>query len=90
MKSNAKIEDQNRASTTKKKKRYNCEFCDRSYKYDTGYYKHVKNCISKDKVINNKLLNMVVECHKDQRELCNEIIKLKGENKIIKLLDFLY
>ncbi len=85
----AKIENQNQASIIKKKNKYICEFCDRSYKYDTGYYKHVKKCLGKS-MSQNKLLDLVVETQtqllesqSQTRELCNEIIKLKDTSKII-------
>lgn len=82
-------ENQNRPSIPKKKNKYICEFCDRSYKYDTGYYKHVKKCLGKS-MSQNKLLDLVVETQtqllesqEQTRELCNEIIKLKDTSKII-------
>ena len=82
-------ENQNQASIIKKKNKYICEFCDRSYKYDTGYYKHVKKCLGKS-MSQNKLLDLVVETQtqllesqSQTRELCNEIIKLKDTSKII-------
>tara|TARA_B100000424_G_scaffold147710_2_gene112593 strand:+ start:6789 stop:7853 length:1065 start_codon:yes stop_codon:yes gene_type:complete len=79
----AKNEHQNRTSITKK---YICEFCDRSYKYDTGYYKHVKKCTSKDQA-KDKLIEMqqeVIESKTQTISAQNEIITiLKDTSKVI-------
>lgn len=79
----AKNEHQNRTSITKK---YICEFCNRSYKYDTGYYKHVKKCTSKDQA-KDKLIEMqqeVIESKTQTISAQNEIITiLKDTSKVI-------
>ena len=84
----AKNEHQNRTSITKKPNKYICEFCDRSYKYDTGYYRHVKKCTGRS--MSSNMEQMLMETHKvilqnqtQTRELCNEIIKLKDTSKVI-------
>jgi len=78
-----KYEHQNRTSITKK---YICEFCHRSYKYDTGYYKHVKKCTSKDQA-KDKLIEMqqeVIESKTQTISAQNEIITiLKDTSKVI-------
>jgi hypothetical protein len=79
-------EHQNRTSITKKTNKYICEFCGRSYKYDTGYYRHVKKCTSKDQA-KDKLIEMqkeVIESKTQTISAQNEIITiLKDTSKVI-------
>ncbi len=82
----ANFEYKNKPSISKKQNKYICEFCNRSYKYDTGYYRHVKKCTSKDQA-KDKLIEMqkeVIESKTQTISAQNEIITiLKDTSKVI-------
>tara|TARA_A100001015_G_scaffold312314_1_gene417273 strand:+ start:1670 stop:2584 length:915 start_codon:yes stop_codon:yes gene_type:complete len=62
-------------NTEQANKRYQCEICNKSYKYVSGYYRHKNNCIG-----NNNLAKIL---KKTNEKLCERIHKLETSQNII-------
>ncbi len=80
------VEGTNFISTTNmKEKKYECEFCNKKYKFSSGYYRHIKNCKKKTTINNdNKLVEMLVKTAENNNKLCEKLIELEQNQKIIQ------
>jgi len=71
-----------------------CDFCDKTYKYRSGYYRHVKRCTNKKNngmgiyesqlKENETLINMLVKSAENNNKLCEKLLEVENQQQIIK------
>ena len=83
-----------KTETLEKEKKFPCDFCDKVYKYKSGYYRHVKVC-PKRKVQgmevyesqlkeNETLINMLIKSTENNNKLCQKLLEVESQQQIIK------
>lgn len=80
-----------RMKEKKTEKKYVCEICRRSYKFQSGYYRHKKNVhsIEVDEAKSNineqndKLIKLLVETTENNSKLCEKMLQMEANQKII-------
>jgi len=65
---------------------YRCE-CGKTYKYDSGYYRHKKTCKKQTTSDIDKLTNIVLDMVYQNSELTKQIIELSANQKTINNID---
>jgi hypothetical protein len=60
-----------------------CE-CGKSYKFDSGYYRHAKTCIDKNKKHSAEANETVLKLITENKEIINLLLKQSDENKELR------
>jgi|TARA_Y100000992_G_scaffold300831_1_gene270315 hypothetical protein len=67
------------------KKEFICEYCNKSYKYTSGLYRHSKKCIKKPASENNpELIKLLIESTENNNKLCEKLVALEAKQQIIQ------
>lgn len=72
--------------------RFKCENCNKSYKYKSGYYRHIKECKhyieNKKKIYNLKdnetLINMLIESTTNNSKLCERLLEAESKQNVVQ------
>ena len=76
----------------KNEKRFECEFCNKSYKYKSGYYRHQRDCIKKQNIVNKNiplseneaLINMLIESTNNNSKLCEKLLEVETKQNVVQ------
>ena len=76
------------------KKNFPCDFCNKVYKYRSGYYRHIKVCPKRNPggmnvyesqlKENETLINMLVKSTENNNKLCQKLLEVESQQQIIK------
>lgn len=74
-------------------KNYPCDFCKKTYKYKSGYYRHIKVCPKKNDnnlnvyesqlKENQTLIDMLIKSTENNNKLCEKILEVESQQQII-------
>ena len=84
-------EGTNLCSLDKLEKEFSCEFCNKTYKYASGLYRHNKKCekrIKKEsvskKIDNSDLMQLLIKSTENNTKLCEKLCELENKQQIIQ------
>ena len=80
--------------TLEKDKKFPCDFCDKVYKYKSGYYRHIKVCPKKKTQglevyesqlkENETLINMLIKSTEKNNKILQKLLEVESQQQIIK------